>query len=1096
MQCAQCQFDNPPAARFCAGCGVPLPQACPDCGAALPGGAKFCPGCGGRLQAGGPPAVAEETRTPPPTAASAESAERRQLTVMFCDLVGSTAISERMDPEDLREIIAAYRSTVTRAIERYEGYVARYLGDGLLVYFGYPRAHEDDAERAVRAGLAIVERVGRLSRETEIDLKVRVGVATGLVVVGDIVGEGVSEERAVLGDTPNLAARLQAAAAPDTVVIAAGTQRLVDGLFVCEELPPQTFKGISTPVRACRVLGASDAPSRFEATANRRLSPIVGREEEIGLLLKRWAQAREGEGQTVLLSGEAGVGKSRILRGFQEQAKRQAHSRVLYFCSPYHQNTALQPAIDQLERALRFEKDDDLNARLDKLEGVLTQLDLPVRQHAPVLAPLLALSSRERYPALALPPEETKTRTLESLWTVLEAMASTEPVLMIVEDVHWADSSTLEFLDLVIDRIASAAILLLITFRLEFEPRWTGHGHVTAMTLNRLSRRETVALVENVTDAKALPAEVMAQIVAKTDGVPLFVEELTKAVIESSLVRRDGERYVLTGPMGPLAVPASLQDSLTARLDRLAPVKEIAQLAATIGRTFTHELLAAVAPIAETELEEAMSQLVDAELVYRHGRPPATSYEFKHALVRDAAYASLLKSTRQEYHRNIAQTLEEHFAKTAEVEPALLAHHYAEAGLAERAITYWLKAGDLLHEQGSVAMSVSAYRKALELARDGGERCRALIGIAGCMRVTDNFDDALQALEEAEALAAAAQMTAELARIHYLRGNLYFPLGNIKGCLEEHDKALVHAREAGDAENEARALSGLGDAHYSKGRMRTSLEYFRRCIELSREHDFPHIQAANHYMVAWNRLYINEVRGALADALEAVDSAVEIGYLRAEMVARLTASRVLLELNELDAASEHIERGLSVADALGATRFKPFLMIFQGGVEFARGGHRSETVELMNRAMELCRSTSVKFLGPWVLSMLALVSDDPRVSREALREGEEILSGDCVGHNYFAFYRNAMEVSLRLQDWGEAERYAAALEAYSRPEPLSRCDFYVARGRQLARYGGGDRGAAVVEALEGLREQARRDELNAALPAIEKALADAAQRCA
>jgi tetratricopeptide (TPR) repeat protein len=865
----------------------------------------------------------------------------------------------------------------------------------------------------------------------------------------------------------------------------------VGGLFEYEALNDLNLKGLSDPIQAWRVTGESDAESRFEAAAIRGLTPMVGREEEIGLLLRRWELAKEGDGQVVLLSGEAGVGKSRILRGFQERIKGELHNRILYFCSPYHQNTALQPSVEQFGRALRFQKDDSAARKLDKLDNALTQLGLPLREYAPVFAALLSLSTEGRYPPLALPPGEAMTKTLEALVMIIEKMAAQDPVLMIVEDVHCIDASTRELLNHLVERVASIPILLVITYRLEFESPWSGHGQVTVITLNRLSRRETAGMILEVTGGKALPEELVEQLVKKTDGVALFVEELTKTIIESDLLEDAGDRYVLNGPLPALAVPTSLQDSLMARLDRLAPVKEVAQLAATIGRRFSQELLMAVSEMERPELDAALAQLVDAELVYRHGMAPDVSYEFKHALVQDAAYASLLRSKRQQYHRRIAQVLEKDVANTAQTEPALLAHHYTEAGLPGQAIGYWLKAGELLHDQGSVDMSMNTYRKALELAEDDDSRCRALIGIAEGMRVTDEYDAALRALDEAQGLAGTRQLDGELARIHHLRGNLYFPLGNVSGCLEEHELALLHAQKAGDTENEARALSGLGDAHYSRGRMRTSLDHFTRCIELARQHDYLHIAVGNQYMVAWTRFYMNEVRGALADALDAVDSAVEIGYLRAEMVARLTASRALVELAELDAAAEHIERGLSIADALGANRFKPFLMIFRARVDLARNGHRSGTVELMRSAAEISRETSVGFLGPWVLSIFALSCDDPDEGSRALTEGEEILRGDCVGHNYFAFYRTAMEASLQWRDWGAADRYALALEDYCRPEPLPRCDFYITRGRALAEFGRSGRSDELVTRLAALREQANEIGLLAAVPALDSALGGA-----
>ena len=653
------------------------------------------------------------------TQAPAPEAERRQLTVMFVDLVGSTALAERLDPEDLREVIRAYQEACAEAVGRFDGHIAKYLGDGLLVYFGYPQAHEDDARRAVSAGLGIVEGVGglnqRLAKDHEVQLSVRVGIHTGLVIAGEMGSGSTRETEAIVGETPNIAARLEGLAEPNTAAISAATQRLVEGLFECDDLGPQSLKGVSEPVRVFRVLGESTAPSRFEAAVERGLTPLVGREEEIGLLLKRWAQAKEGEGQVVLLSGEAGGGKSRIVRAFRDRIEGEPHSRVLYFGSPYHRNSALYPATEQLQRALRFVREDGPDDKLEKLEAVLGKLDLAVAETAPPLAALLSLPAGTRDQAPGLSPQELKARTLEATIAIFAAMAAQAPVLMVVEDAHWIDPSTVELLSLAIDRLPAARLLLLITFRPEFEPPWAGRANLTQLALNRLGRRDAAAMVANVTGGKALPREVLDQIIARTDGVPLYVEELTSTVLESGLLSEDERGYTLTGPLPELAIPSSLKDSLMARLDRLAPVKEVAQLAATIGRGFSHELLAAASPLEEAEITQALDTLVESGLVYRRGLPPLAGYEFKHALVRDAAYESLLKSTRQQHHSRIADVLAERFPAIAEAEPEVLAYHYSEAGLHEPAAQGWLRAGQRAIERSANAEVAAHAARGLEL---------------------------------------------------------------------------------------------------------------------------------------------------------------------------------------------------------------------------------------------------------------------------------------------------------------------------------------------------------------------------------------------
>ena len=603
MQCPSCTHDNRAEAKFCSECGTKLEQVCPGCSAKLSLGAKFCDACGASLsQSGATPENTVAHKAEVAADSSPAGAERRHLTVMFCDLVGSTTLAERLDPEELRELLANYQESCASVIGRFEGFIARYVGDGLLVYFGYPQAHEDDAQRAVRAGLGIVEAIKALDTSVNrpgVSLAVRIGITTGVVVVGDIGSGERYEEKAVVGETPNVAARLQTLAEPGTVVIGAPTRRLVEGFFVCEDLGPQSFKGVSQAVAAYRVRGQSDAESRLDAAATRGLTPLVGRDAEIGLLLQRWEQASDGDSQVVLLAGEAGIGKSRIVRGLRDRLEGQAHSRVLYYCSPYYQNSAFYPIIDQFERALRFDKDDSAAQKLDKLEATLADLGLPVPALAPPFASLLSVPAENRYAPLGLGPEQAKKKMLEAVVSVLEAMASRQPLLMVVEDAHWLDPSSLELIGLVIERLKSARLLLIVVFRPEFTSPWSGYANLTSLMLNRLSRRESVALISNVARGKALPNDVLTQIIDRTDGVPLFVEELTKTILESDLLQDAGDRYVLSGPLPALAIPASLHDSLMARLDRLAPVKEVAQLAATLGRTFSHELLATVSPLKE-----------------------------------------------------------------------------------------------------------------------------------------------------------------------------------------------------------------------------------------------------------------------------------------------------------------------------------------------------------------------------------------------------------------------------------------------------------------------------------------------------------------
>jgi class 3 adenylate cyclase len=638
-------------------------------------------------------AIAElrDGQSPSGSSASTQSvvasvdAERRHLTVMFCDLVGSTELSRRLDPEDLRQVILAFQDACKAAIDAFDGFVARYMGDGVLAYFGYPQAHEDDAERAVRAGLGVADAVSALNPQPDLQLQVRVGIATGLVVAGDIIGEGASSERAVVGETPNLAARLQGIAPPDGVVIAEATRRLVEGRFDVEALEATSVKGFDDPVVAFKV-GAVHEESRFEIATAGRFAKFVGRDSELQLLLDRWRQAREGEGQVMLLSGEAGIGKSRILRELREGIREESPVTLQFQCSPYQINTAFSPVISYLQQAADFRSEDGVEEKLDKLERLLSSAMDDISAAAPLMAALLTLAG-DRYPPLGIAPLRQKMETIAVMVAYVEGLATRSSVLMLIEDVHWIDLSTLGAFDALVGRAETLPVLMVMTHRPEFERRWTGHGHVTHHSLNRLRRRDGKTLAEHVTGGMALPEEILEQILERTDGIPLFVEELTKTVLEAGLLKQSNGRYVLDGPLPPLAIPSTLHDSLMARLDRLAPVKEVVQAAACIGREFAPGLLSAA--LNRTVIDDDLQQLVEAQLIFPRGTGDRITYIFKHALVQDTAYESLLISKRQQLHSRIAHTLEE----SADADPAVLAHHYSAAGLAEKAATNFLAVG-------------------------------------------------------------------------------------------------------------------------------------------------------------------------------------------------------------------------------------------------------------------------------------------------------------------------------------------------------------------------------------------------------------------
>ena len=645
-----------------------------------------------------------------PSVSPEDRAERRQVTVMFSDLVGSTALSARMDPEDLREIISAYQSCVAETVRHFDGFVAKYMGDGVLMYFGYPQAHEDDAERAVRAGLELMTAVSALKAPEP--LQTRVGIATGMVVVGDLIGSGASQEQAIVGETPNLAARLQSIAEPNTVVIAEGTRRLLGNLFELEDLGAKDLKGVAGPVRAWAALRASSVEGRFEALHGTGLTDLVGREEELELLLRRWSRAKNGEGQVVLLSGEAGIGKSRLTAALLERLAAEPHTRLRYFCSPQHTDSAFYPIIGQMERAAGFAYDDTPTTRLDKLDAMLAR-NATSKQEAALFGELLSLPNDGRFPTLELAPQQRRQRTLEALTTQVEALTRQSPVLAIFEDVHWIDPTSLEVLGRTVDRIKTLGVLLIITYRPEFEPPWIGRPNVTALTLNRLGEREIASMIERVVGNKMLPTNIRQDIIERTDGIPLFVEEMTKAVLEADSQGAAAQAVSMV-PSPMLAVPASLHASLMARLDRLGSAKEVAQIGSVIGREFSHALLAALARKPELELASALERLLEAGLVFRQGEPPHATYLFKHALVQDAAYGTLLRVPRRALHARIAETLESQSSEIAENRPELLARHYTEAGLIEKAVGLWGKAGQRSLERSALVEAVEQFTRALD----------------------------------------------------------------------------------------------------------------------------------------------------------------------------------------------------------------------------------------------------------------------------------------------------------------------------------------------------------------------------------------------
>jgi class 3 adenylate cyclase/predicted ATPase len=657
-----------------------------------------------RLASAGPDAEVQETRT-------TALAERRQLTVVFCDLVGSTLLAERLDPEDLHDVLEAYHHTVERVVARSSGFVAKYMGDGVLIYFGYPQAHEDDAERAVLAALEVIDAVQRLDVAT-VRLEMRAGIATGLVVVGDHHGSGSAKEQQVVGETPNLAARLQGLASPNTVLIAASTRRLVGELFEVLDLGAIEIKGMTKPVAVAQVLRPSVVESRFVALRGSTRGRLVGRDRELARLLTCWERARAGVGQVVLLAGEAGIGKSRIIAALEERLRGEPHFRLRCYCSPNRQDSPLHPSIDELGRRAAFGPDDPPARRLEKLTALLAGSH-PPEGDTEVIAGLMSLPTNAAPARTCLSPQLRKQRILEALLRHVEGQARQRPVVLVFEDVHWIDPTSRDLLDLAVERIARLPVLLIVTCRPEFHPHWLGRPQASCLVLDRLEPPDQLALIDQITGGRAIPAEVVQQILERADGIPFFIEELAKNVVESGLLRGEGNRPIFDGSVPDVAIPESLRDLLMARLDRSVTMRLVAQIGALIGRSFRYRLLRQVSSLSEVELRTGLARLVEADLAVEEGRPPDASYTFRHALIQDAAQGSLLRSTRQHLHGRIAEALVRESPELLESQPELFAHHYSEARMIEQSIEFWGKAGRRAASQSSMAEAARQFERGL-----------------------------------------------------------------------------------------------------------------------------------------------------------------------------------------------------------------------------------------------------------------------------------------------------------------------------------------------------------------------------------------------
>jgi len=924
------------------------------------------------------------------------AAERRQLTVMFCDLVGSTTLSAQLDPEEWRAIVRDYQAACAEVIHRFDGYIAQYLGDGLLIYFGYPRAHEDDAQRAARAGLEIVgtlheQSIGATAplrhRETGAQsqwspLQIRIGIHTGLVVVGE-VGEGTKRDQIALGDTPNIAARLQGLAEPDTIVISAATYHLVAGLLDCQDLGFHTVKGLAAPVQVYRVVGESEVRSRLDVAVTAGLTPLVGREEEIGLLLRRWEQVKASEGQVVLLNGEAGIGKSRIVQVLKERVTKENHTWLEARCSPYHQNSAFYPVIDLLQRMLQFGREDSAEEKLSKLEKALSLAGFDPQEMVPFFAALLSLSA-PRFPLPELTPQKQREKTFHALLAWWLRAAERQPALSVWEDVHWADPSTLELLSLLLEQVPTTCLFIALTFRPDFTPPWASRSHMTHLTLTRLGRKQVEAMIEQVAGDKTLPIEIVQQVVTKTDGVPLFVEELTKAVMESnpSVGAHSG------APVPSLAIPTTLHDSLMARLDRLGSAKEVAQIGATLGREFSYELLSAISPVIEMNLQHALAKLVDAELLYPRGLPPHVTYMFKHALIQDTAYQSLLKSTRQQYHKKIAEVLEEKFSEVKENQPELVAHHYTEAEFGAHAIPYWQQAGEKAVQRSANVEAISHLIKGLECLEvlpDTPERTRHELALQLALGPALMAARGYAALEVEKAYVRARELCQQIGEPSQLLPVLvalwvvYIQRGNLQTAYELGEQCLTLAQRAQDSAFLLQAHTVLGVTLFFLGEFlpaRMHLEQGSACYDSQKHHALaflyygldPGVFSLSWLaLTLWNLGYANQ---ALERSYEGVTLAQRLSHPFSSAFALNWAAWLRQLRQEKQIVQEHAKAAID----LSMEQKFPFFLAWGrtvGGWARAAQGEQEEGITQMRQGLAGLRDTGAELWRPYHLTLLA-----------------------------------------------------------------------------------------------------------------------------
>jgi class 3 adenylate cyclase/predicted ATPase len=895
---------------------------------------------------------------------------------MFCDLVDSTGLSEQMDPEEFRDVLDNYQRVCSQTVGRYEGHIAQYLGDGVLVYFGYPHAHEDDARRAVNSGLEIVKAVDQLNctqeMSEELRLKVCIAIHTGAVVVGEM-GEGEHAEQLALGETPNITSRIEERARANTVVISDATYRLVEGFFQCRNLGIHSLKGVSKPITMYQVLLESEAKSRIDVAEAEGLTPLVGREQEADLMFAHWEQAKSGASRIILLQGEPGIGKSRLVMVLKEHVSQEHDAWIVEcHCSPFHKNSAFYPVIDLFERVfLSYNREDSPVEKLRKLEKFLSQYGFSLEQMVPLFLSLLSIPFCGGYQPSNLASERQKQKIIEAILSVLLRRAEKQPVLFVVENMHWIDPSTLELIDLIVNQEPHNKFLSLLTFRPEFIPPWGIHSHLFAVSLGSLTRQQTRTIVEHVSGGRALPHEVLEQIIKKTDGIPLFVEELTKMVLESGLLRQETGRFELRGPLPPLAIPATLHDSLIARLDRLAEVKEVAQLGSTLGRKFSFELIQAVSSLNETLLQNRLAKLVSTGLLFQRGVPPQAEYHFKHALIQDAAYESLLKSTRQQYHQRIAQVLEKGFTQVASAQPELVAQHYTAAGLNEQAIPFWNQAGKLAVTRSANLEGIAHFTRGLELlntlpdAQDWArQELEMQIALGNTLTTIKGYgsSEAKKAFERAHELCNQVGDTHELFPVLHGLWLVYGSTAEMHTARKLAVQSLELAKRLEDLFFLVEAYHSMGVTSYFCGEYISAKPQLEQGVAIYDSQPHGSFQSrlsrtdpglvCKSYLsnVLWVLGYPDK---ALQMMLTALELAEELSHPYSKAIALINAALVHLSRGEIQVARERAETAVSISEEHGFALYFAWPNVYLGWAMAAQG-LGEEGISHIHQGLDFC----------------------------------------------------------------------------------------------------------------------------------------------